>query len=294
MAPLRFAVIGSQSRTRRARRCTARPTRPSDSLIRTRSSGRARPTLPRAWRRSAEETSPGSTLPFAQASRARPGGHRRRLPHALPEQRIRSCAAMGGSSPPTPTCRRWLWSSCGSRARRALRRRKSAIVLRLGRRSSRRPVTALASELGVGRIVIERALRRAGAGESASRRDDERARLLEEKRFPSSSPNRWSRRGARHRDLSAIVRDHELRNDGRRPERDRRRRDSFRVFPADAVALDAIYAPLEERRFSRATARGLRSDQGLGMLARRGALAFEHWLGVPRRTRIMLGAIAPK
>jgi shikimate dehydrogenase len=61
--------------------------------------------------------------------------------------------------------------------------------------------------------------------------------------------------------------------------------------PGDAVALDVVYAPQRTPFLERATARGLAADNGLGMLARQGALAFELWLGLPPPVAIMRAAI---
>jgi shikimate dehydrogenase len=61
--------------------------------------------------------------------------------------------------------------------------------------------------------------------------------------------------------------------------------------PADAVALDVVYAPPSTPFLERARARGLAADNGLGMLARQGALAFELWLGVPPPVAVMRAAI---
>jgi len=61
--------------------------------------------------------------------------------------------------------------------------------------------------------------------------------------------------------------------------------------PADAVALDVVYAPTRTPFLDRAVARGIKADNGLGMLARQGALAFELWLGVPPPVGIMRAAI---
>jgi shikimate dehydrogenase len=58
-----------------------------------------------------------------------------------------------------------------------------------------------------------------------------------------------------------------------------------------AVAIDAVYAPPETPFLRAARSRGLRAKNGLGMLARQGALAFELWLGVPAPYDAMLAAI---
>ena len=62
-------------------------------------------------------------------------------------------------------------------------------------------------------------------------------------------------------------------------------------LPADAVALDVVYAPQTTPFLERARARGLVADNGLGMLARQGALAFELWLGVAPPVAVMRAAI---
>lgn len=51
------------------------------------------------------------------------------------------------------------------------------------------------------------------------------------------------------------------------------------ALPADAVALDVVYAPRQTPWLRAARARLLRCDDGLGMLAGQGALALELWLG---------------
>jgi shikimate dehydrogenase len=58
-----------------------------------------------------------------------------------------------------------------------------------------------------------------------------------------------------------------------------------------AVALDVVYAPPRTPFLARAAARGLAADNGLGMLARQGALAFELWLGVAPPVAIMRAAL---
>ncbi len=55
---------------------------------------------------------------------------------------------------------------------------------------------------------------------------------------------------------------------------------SWEQVPREAVAIDVVYAPRDTPWLRAARARGLRCDDGLGMLARQGALALELWLGV--------------
>jgi shikimate dehydrogenase len=64
-------------------------------------------------------------------------------------------------------------------------------------------------------------------------------------------------------------------------------------LPTHAIALDVVYAPPETPFLSRAYARGLRGDNGLGMLAGQGALAFAMWLGTEPPIDAMLAALAP-
>jgi shikimate dehydrogenase len=49
-------------------------------------------------------------------------------------------------------------------------------------------------------------------------------------------------------------------------------------LPPEAVAIDVVYAPRDTPWLRAARGRGLRADDGLGMLARQGALALELWL----------------
>jgi shikimate dehydrogenase len=59
------------------------------------------------------------------------------------------------------------------------------------------------------------------------------------------------------------------------------------ALPAAAIALDVVYAPPETPFLRAARARGVRCSNGLGMLARQGAIAFELWLGVPAPLDVM-------
>ncbi len=58
-----------------------------------------------------------------------------------------------------------------------------------------------------------------------------------------------------------------------------------------ALAFDVVYAPRETPFLARAKAREIRRENGLGMLARQGALAFEHWLGVEAPLDVMRAAL---
>jgi shikimate dehydrogenase len=63
------------------------------------------------------------------------------------------------------------------------------------------------------------------------------------------------------------------------------------ALPPSAIAIDVVYAPPETPFLAAARARGLRHANGLGMLARQGALAFELWLGVPAPLAAMRSAL---
>ena len=63
------------------------------------------------------------------------------------------------------------------------------------------------------------------------------------------------------------------------------------ALAAGAVALDVVYAPFETPFLAEARRRGLRAENGLGMLARQGALAFELWLGVTAPLDVMRAAL---
>jgi shikimate dehydrogenase len=53
---------------------------------------------------------------------------------------------------------------------------------------------------------------------------------------------------------------------------------AWRDLPPDAVAVDVVYAPRETPWLRAARAHGLPAKDGLGMLARQGALALDLWL----------------
>jgi shikimate dehydrogenase len=66
---------------------------------------------------------------------------------------------------------------------------------------------------------------------------------------------------------------------------------SWSDLPPTAVALDVIYNPPTTPFLSCAAERGLRCANGLGMLARQGALAFHLWLGATPPLQAMLDAL---
>jgi shikimate dehydrogenase len=66
---------------------------------------------------------------------------------------------------------------------------------------------------------------------------------------------------------------------------------AWSALPGEAIAIDVVYAPRDTPFLRAARARGLRADDGLGMLARQGALAFELWLGLPAPLDVMRAAL---
>ena len=59
-----------------------------------------------------------------------------------------------------------------------------------------------------------------------------------------------------------------------------------------AVALDVVYSPPETPFVRAARSAGISVENGLGMLARQGAAAFELWLGLPAPLEVMRRALA--
>jgi len=65
----------------------------------------------------------------------------------------------------------------------------------------------------------------------------------------------------------------------------------WKALPAEAIALDVVYAPRDTPWLGAARSRGLRCDDGLGMLARQGALAWQLWLGMSAPLGVMRAAL---
>jgi shikimate dehydrogenase len=55
----------------------------------------------------------------------------------------------------------------------------------------------------------------------------------------------------------------------------------FTRVPKNAIAYDVIYAPRETAFLHAAKKSSIHAENGLGMLVRQGAIAFELWLGIP-------------
>lgn len=63
------------------------------------------------------------------------------------------------------------------------------------------------------------------------------------------------------------------------------------LFPPKAVVYDLVYNPSETRLVAQARAAGCQATNGLGMLLRQGALAFELWTGREPDTNVMRAAL---
>jgi shikimate dehydrogenase len=66
---------------------------------------------------------------------------------------------------------------------------------------------------------------------------------------------------------------------------------AWEAVPKNAIAIDVVYAPRDTPFLRAARAQGIAARDGLGMLARQGALAFQLWLGVEPPLEAMRAAI---
>jgi len=154
----------------------------------------------------------------------------------------------------------------------------------IGSGGAARAAVAALAQLGVADIVV-----RARAFDDASRREH----------FLATAPapvrlEPWPSAGGREPDEGptlAVIQATSAGMTGASPGEDVARVVGWRSLPDHAVALDVVYAPRDTPWLRAARARGLRADDGLGMLARQGALAFELWLGVPAPLDAMRRAI---
>jgi shikimate dehydrogenase len=64
-----------------------------------------------------------------------------------------------------------------------------------------------------------------------------------------------------------------------------------RAFPAKAFVYDLVYNPAETMLLKQAKSAGCRVANGLGMLVRQGALAFQLWTGKSPDLEVMASAV---
>jgi shikimate dehydrogenase len=155
-----------------------------------------------------------------------------------------------------------------------------ALVLGSGG-ASRAAIAALGVNLGVGDIAV-----RARAFDEGGRRDA----------FAASAPcavtaQSWRVSPTSEARTLAIVQATSAGMRGADPGEAVAAVVAWDVVPVNAVAIDVVYAPRSTPFLQAARARGLRCDDGLGMLARQGALALQLWLGVEPPLEAMRAAI---
>jgi shikimate dehydrogenase len=158
---------------------------------------------------------------------------------------------------------------------------RDARGLVLGSGGAARAAVAAFATLGVRDIVV-----RARAFEDAARRD----------RFVAAAPapvvtQTWRASVPSEQGTSAVVQATSAGMKGADPGETAAGAVAWNALPEDAVAIDVVYAPRNTPFLQAARARGLRCDDGLGMLARQGALAFEMWLGLPAPLDVMRAAL---
>jgi shikimate dehydrogenase len=154
-------------------------------------------------------------------------------------------------------------------------------ALVLGSGGAARAAVAACAKLGAREIVV-----RARAFDDASRRD----RFVGE--APAAiAPQPWAASSASEGETIAVVQATSAGMKGADPGTAVADVVAWGSLPPNAVAVDVVYAPRDTPFLRAARARGLCSDDGLGMLARQGALAFELWLGVAAPFEIMRAAL---
>ena len=169
-----------------------------------------------------------------------------------------------------------LWRLEGSRAPWALGR---GLVLGSGG-AARAAVSALA-QIGVREIVV-----RARAFEDPVRRD----RFVSEAPAPVTAQP-WRASESTESGTIAIVQATSAGMKGADSGETVADVVAWSALPDAAVAIDVVYAPRDTPFLRAARVRGVRCDNGLGMLARQGALAFELWLRVAAPFEVMRVAI---
>jgi shikimate dehydrogenase len=157
--------------------------------------------------------------------------------------------------------------------------------------TARSAVVALACELSVAQVVI-----RGRAFDDEDARDRfhaEMGELLCASGAPATLRlEPWRGSPATDRSITAIVQATSAGMQGADPGEAVVEAVDWAALPATAIALDAVYAPPETPFLRAAALHRIRATNGLGMLARQGAIAFELWLGMPAPYEAMLGALA--
>jgi shikimate dehydrogenase len=154
-------------------------------------------------------------------------------------------------------------------------------ALVLGSGGAARAAIAALARLGVREIVV-----RARAFDDSLRRD---RFVIEAGAVITTQP--WRGSESTERDIIAVVQATSAGMNGADSGETVADIVAWAALPDGAVAIDVVYAPRDTPFLRAARARGVRSDDGLGMLARQGALAFELWLDSTAPLQIMRSAL---
>jgi shikimate dehydrogenase len=151
-------------------------------------------------------------------------------------------------------------------------------------------VVALAFELGVAEVVV-----RGRSFESMNARDRFSAEMEELLSCAGVATSLrlepWKASPATDLSVMAIVQASSAGMTGADPGEAVVEAVSWQSLPQGAVALDVVYEPPRTPFVAAAEANRNRTTNGLGMLARQGALAFELWLGMPAPYDVMVAAL---
>jgi len=156
--------------------------------------------------------------------------------------------------------------------------------------TARSAIVALACELSVAQIVV-----RGRAFEDADARDRFHAEvgelLASAGAMTTLRLEPWRASPSTERSILAVVQATTAGMQGADPGEAAAEAVHWSALPEAAVALDVIYAPLETPFLRTAIDHHLRATNGLGLLARQGAISFELWLGMPAPFEVMAAAL---
>jgi shikimate dehydrogenase len=158
----------------------------------------------------------------------------------------------------------------------------SACALILGSGgAARAAIVAVARYLGVRDIVVR----------ARGFADPERERAFRQSSPYPIATETWFPRADTEQRTGLLVQATSAGMRGAAPGDDAAAAVDWSALPNDAIAIDVVYAPRDTPWLRAARTRGLRADDGLGMLARQGGLAFELWLGVAAPFDVMRQAL---
>ena len=156
--------------------------------------------------------------------------------------------------------------------------------------TARSAIVALGHHIGVAEIVV-----RGRALEDDDKRDAFRAEITELLiRAGATCALRlepWVPIAATDREVLAVIQATNIGAEGGDPGEVAVEAVAWKAMFPDSLALDVVYEPPVTPFLRAATAHGVRASNGLGMLARQGALAFELWFDRPAPFEVMLAAV---